>query len=100
MVNSIITATGSYIPSAVIPNTYFLENEFYDADGIKIDRPNPEIIAKLNEITDIKERRYVTDELTTSDIASIAAEKALKDEDRENLLHRLTHDIGLRLVAE
>jgi 3-oxoacyl-[acyl-carrier-protein] synthase-3 len=85
MANSIITATGSYIPSAVIPNTHFLENEFYDADGIKLEQPNPEIIAKLNEITGIEERRYVTDELTTSDIASIAAEKALEGEDRESL---------------
>ena len=63
MVNSIITATGSYIPPAVIPNTHFLENEFYDADGIKHERPNPEIIAKLKEITGIEERRYVTEEL-------------------------------------
>ena len=85
MVNSIITATGSYIPSAVIPNTHFLENEFYDADGIKLERPNPEIIAKLNDITGIEERRYVTEELTTSDIAVIAAEKALEGEDKEKL---------------
>ena len=85
MVNSIITATGSYIPSAVIPNTHFLENEFYDAEGNKLERPNPEIIAKLNEITGINERRYVTDELTTSDIATIAAQKALEGEDRESL---------------
>ena len=85
MVNSIITATGSYIPSAVIPNTHFLENEFYDADGIKLERPNPEIIAKLKEITGIEERRYVTDELTTSDIAAMAAEKALEGEDKESL---------------
>ncbi len=85
MVNSIITATGSYIPPAVIPNTHFLDNEFYGADGIKVERSNPEIIAKLNEITGIEERRYVTDELTTSDIASIAAENALEGEDRESL---------------
>ena len=85
MANSIIIATGSYIPSAVIPNTHFLENEFYDADGTKLERPNPEIIAKLNEITGIKERRYVTEELTTSDIAAIAAEKALEGKDKESL---------------
>lgn len=85
MVNSVITATGSYIPPTVIPNTHFLENEFYDAAGIRLQRTNPEIIAKLNEITGITERRYVTDELTTSDIASIAAEKALEGEDRESL---------------
>jgi len=85
MANSIITATGSYIPTAAIPNSHFLANEFYGADGIKLERPNPEIIAKLNEITGIKERRYVTDELTTSDIATIAAERALEGQDKESL---------------
>ena len=85
MVHSIIKSTGSYLPAAVIPNTHFLKNEFYDEDGNRLDRPNPEIIAKLNEITEIEERRYVTDDLITSDIATIAAEKALEDEDRENL---------------
>ena len=44
-----------------------------------------EIIAKLEEITGIEERRYVTEELTTSDIAAIAAEKALEGEDKESL---------------
>jgi 3-oxoacyl-[acyl-carrier-protein] synthase-3 len=85
MANSIITATGSYIPTAAIPNSHFLANEFYGADGIKLERPNPEIIAKLNEITGIKERRYVIDELTTSDIATIAAERALEGQDKESL---------------
>jgi 3-oxoacyl-[acyl-carrier-protein] synthase-3 len=85
MVHSIIKSTGSYLPAAVIPNTHFLKNEFYDEDGNRLDRPNPEIIAKLNEITEIEERRYVTEDLITSDIATIAAEKALEDEDRENL---------------
>ena len=85
MIHTIIKSTGSYIPAAVIPNTYFLENEFFDEDGNRLDRPNPEIIDKLNEITDIEERRYVTEDLNTSDIAAIAAKKALEDEDRENL---------------
>ncbi|MHC4245070.1 MAG: 3-oxoacyl-ACP synthase III family protein, partial [Planctomycetota bacterium] len=85
MANSIITATGSYIPPAKIPNTYFLENEFYGTDGNKLERSNSEIIKKLNEITGIRERRYVTDDLTTSDIASIAAKTALEGVDKESL---------------
>ena len=60
MANSIIVATGSYIPPAAIPNTNFLDNEFYGADGIRLERPNPEIIKKLHEITGIKERRPLT----------------------------------------
>jgi len=85
MPNSIITASGSYLPPSRIPNHHFLGKEFYGPDGIKFERPNPDIIKKLYEITGIRERRYVTDELTTSDIASLPAEKALKGIDRESL---------------
>jgi len=85
MANTIITATGSYIPPTAIPNTHFLDNEFYGADGVRLERPNPEIIRKLYEITGIKERRHVTDGLNTSDIAYMAAKQALDDVDRESL---------------
>ena len=85
MANSVITATGSYLPPATIPNKHFLSNEFYGADGNKLTRPNPEIIKKLFEITGIRERRYVTNEHSTSDIAYLAAVNALEGLDRENL---------------
>lgn len=85
MANSVITATGSYLPEVTIPNEHFLRNEFYGPDGEKLTRPNSEIIKKLYEITGIRERLYVTDEYTTSDIAYLAAEKALEDFDRESL---------------
>jgi 3-oxoacyl-[acyl-carrier-protein] synthase-3 len=85
MANSIIIATGSYIPPAVIPNTHFLDNEFYAKDGQKLERSNADIIKKLQEITEIKERRYVTDDLTTSDIAYMAAKEALEGIDKESL---------------
>jgi 3-oxoacyl-[acyl-carrier-protein] synthase-3 len=85
MPNSIITATGSYIPALKIPNDYFLAHDFYGADGEKLDKPNIDLIKKLEEITCIQERRYVTDDLTTSDIAFIAAERALEGTDRETL---------------
>jgi 3-oxoacyl-[acyl-carrier-protein] synthase-3 len=85
MVNSIIAATGSYIPPATIPNKHFLDNEFYGDDGSKLERSNPEIIKKLCDITGIRERRYVTDGLTTSDIACMAAREALHGIDKETL---------------
>jgi 3-oxoacyl-[acyl-carrier-protein] synthase-3 len=85
MANSIIVATGSYIPHATIPNTHFLGNEFYGNDGNKLERSNPDIIQKLNEITGIRERRYVSDDLVTSDIACLAAEEALDGIDKESL---------------
>ncbi len=85
MPNSIITATGSYIPALKIPNEHFLAHDFYGADGEKLDKSNIDLIKKLEEITRIQERRYVTDDLTTSDIAFIAAERALEGTDRETL---------------
>jgi len=85
MPNSIITATGSYIPPVKIPNEYFLGHEFFGTDGKKLDRQNPEIIEKFQEITCIDERRYVTDDLNTSDIAFLAAQQALEGVDQESL---------------
>jgi 3-oxoacyl-[acyl-carrier-protein] synthase-3 len=85
MLNSIIVATGSYIPPAIIPNQHFLGHEFYGENGHKLQRSNADIIKKLYEITDIRERRYVTDDLTTSDIASMAAKEALNGIDKESL---------------
>ena len=85
MPNSIITGTGNYIPSSKIPNRHFLGHEFYRSDGIKIKKATIDIINKLEEITCINERRYVTDDLNTSDIAFVAAERALENTDRESL---------------
>ena len=75
---SIISGTGSYIPSRRIPNEAFLTNEFYDRAGMPLEKTNPELINKFHAITSIKERRYVTDDLTTSDIAYYAGLDAVK----------------------
>ncbi|MBW2200381.1 MAG: ketoacyl-ACP synthase III [Deltaproteobacteria bacterium] len=85
MLNSIITRTGSYIPTLRIPNKHFLSHDFYGADGIKLQKSNDEIIHKLQEITYINERRYVTDELNTSDIAFRAAKQTIENTDKESL---------------
>jgi len=75
---SVIKGTGSYIPTQHIRNEDFLTNEFYDIDGTKLDKTNEEIIEKFLEITTIEERRYVTSNLTTSDISYFAALDAIK----------------------
>jgi 3-oxoacyl-[acyl-carrier-protein] synthase-3 len=85
MTTSIITGTGCYIPPLKVPNRQFLENEFYQADGIRVPKNNEDIVNKLQEITCIRERRYVEDDLTTSDMAYLAAESALAGIDRESL---------------
>lgn len=85
MTNSIISRTGCYIPPLNVPNRHFLKNRFYQADGTPMPNTNEGIVKKLEEITCIKERRYVEKDLTTSDMAYLAAEKALEGIDRESL---------------
>lgn len=95
MPNAIITATGSYLPPRVIPNSSFLDQRFYGPDGKRLERPNPAIVAKLEEITGIQERRYATAEMTTSDLALAAAERALEGMDREDLDYLIVaHNFG------
>lgn len=79
--NTIIKGTGSYIPTKVIKNVDFINQDFYDANKEKLDDSGENIIRKFNEITGISERRYLNDHQTVSDIAFIAAEKAIKNAD-------------------
>jgi len=74
---SVITGTGNYIPTKCIGNKDFLLNEFYDSDGKKLPKENQEIIDKFFEITTIEERRYISDDLVTSDMACYAAIEAI-----------------------
>ncbi|MEL7117897.1 MAG: ketoacyl-ACP synthase III [Bacteroidota bacterium] len=75
---SVITGTGSYIPAQKIDNEYFLEHDFFDARRERINKENIDIITKFKAITTIEERRYVKDELVTSDIAYLSAADALE----------------------
>lgn len=85
MIRSIVVSTGCYIPPETVSNAHFLSREFYGADGVRLQKPNPEIIEKLYNITGIRERRYVSDALTTTDMAFEAALKALEGIDKESL---------------
>ncbi|MBL4705962.1 MAG: ketoacyl-ACP synthase III [Flavobacteriales bacterium] len=94
---SIIEGTGSYIPTRVVKNSDFLNHEFYDQSGEKIEKDNAEIIEKFQQITQIDERRYVTDDLVTSDIGFFAAEDALSSSntDKESLDYIIVaHNFG------
>lgn len=75
---SVIKGTGSYLPCNPVPNEDFLQNEFYDTKGNKIETPTREIIEKFRVITGIDERRYISTEKVTSDIACLAAEQAIR----------------------
>ncbi|HLS29506.1 MAG TPA: ketoacyl-ACP synthase III, partial [Flavobacteriaceae bacterium] len=75
----VITGVGSYIPEIIKKNTDFLDNVFVDKKGTLIDQPNEVVVDKLRKITGIEERRYAREDQVASDIASIAAERAIKD---------------------
>ena len=86
---SVITGTGSYIPSKLVKNEHFLATEFYDSDEKKLD--------KFLEITTIAERHYISDQKVTSDIAYFAAVEAIKsaDIDKEELDYIIVaHNFG------
>jgi 3-oxoacyl-[acyl-carrier-protein] synthase-3 len=75
---SVITGTGSYIPSKNVKNEDFTTQEFYETNGTKITKSSSEITDKFLEITTIAERKYVTDDLKTSDLAYFAAKDAIE----------------------
>ncbi|MDR3669656.1 MAG: ketoacyl-ACP synthase III [Holophaga sp.] len=77
-----IIGTGSCIPTRAVLNEDFLGQPFFETYG-KPFAPEavPRLVAKLKEITDIAERRYVTDDLVASDLAFQAGAKALASAD-------------------
>lgn len=74
-----ISGSGSYIPTEIVSNIDFAQHVFLNDDGSPFPHPNDVVAQKFLEITGIRERRYVTDDLLTSDIAVIAAQKAIND---------------------
>lgn len=95
--NTIITGTGSYIPTEVVTNPDFAGSTFYDVNNVAFDISHEEISEKFHAITGISERRYVSADLNSSDMAFFAAEKAIQDAgiDPEELDHIIVaHDFG------
>ncbi|MCC9041682.1 ketoacyl-ACP synthase III [Myroides sp. M-43] len=92
-----IISSGSYIPTKVINNTTFDQFDFRDEHGNPLKDSNARTAYKLQQITGIEERRYVEDNLVSSDIATIASENAIKKAgiDRESLDYIiLAHNFG------
>jgi 3-oxoacyl-[acyl-carrier-protein] synthase III len=97
MWRSVITGTGSYIPEVIKKNSDFANQSFYSEDNTAITIEPHIIIDKFQKITGIAERRYVTHELNNSDIAALAAKKAIDDSaiDAETLdLIIVAHNFG------
>ena len=76
-----ITGSGCYIPTEIVSNKDFAQHVFLNDDGTPFPHPNDIVAEKFLEITGIQERRYVTDDLLTSDIAFLAAQKAIENAD-------------------
>ncbi len=78
-------------------NEDFLDHKFYTPEGDGFDDHPEIIIRKFQKITGISERRYVSDDLNTSDIATLAAEKAIENAgiDKETLDYIIVaHNFG------
>lgn len=95
---SVIVGTGRFVPSRRILNQDFMGSEFYQGYGEAIDpTTNSTVLEKFEGITEIAERRYVTDDQVASDIAWSSAEEALRSSgiDRETLDYIIVaHNFG------
>jgi 3-oxoacyl-[acyl-carrier-protein] synthase-3 len=78
MFRSVITGSGSYIPTHTQTNQDFLEHTFYNNQQA-LAATASEIVRKFKAITGIEERRYVTNDQIASDIGGLAAQMALAD---------------------
>jgi len=72
-----ITGIGSYIPEVKVSNTDFSQHEFLNDDGTPFAYTNDVVIGKFKSITGIEERRYADENLVTSEMAFLAAQKAI-----------------------
>lgn len=79
MLRSVITGTGSYIPPDIQSNKAFFEHVFYTDKQTLLAVPSPEVVEKFRQITGISNRRYATNDMTTSDLATLAAAKAIEN---------------------
>ena len=74
-----ITGIGSFIPEIEVKNTDFGQHHFLNEDGTPLIQTNEVVIGKFKDITGIDERRYVNDNMVSSDMALIAAQRAIEN---------------------
>ena len=76
---TVITGTGCYIPEFIKTNQDFTGHVFYAEDNSALDIEPHIIVEKFKKITGIEERRYANDDIDASDMAAIAAKKAIEN---------------------
>lgn len=74
-----ITGVGSFIPENVVNNTDFADHIFLNEDGTPLSQPNDVVIGKFKDITGIAARRYLDDDMSSSDMAFIAGKRAIEN---------------------
>mgnify|MGYP001274372084 CR=1 FL=1 len=79
MLRTVITGSGSFIPEDRVTNRDFSTHDFFGEDHHRINTPAEEVVRKFQDITGIEERRYARQDMKTSDIALIAAQRAIED---------------------
>ena len=79
MLCSVITGTGSFIPSDIQSNRDFFQHVFYTESSHRLDIPSSEVIEKFQKITGISSRRYAPAHMNASDLAVCAARKAIEN---------------------
>lgn len=67
------------MPERVIENSYFLDRQFMDENGVVNPKPVEEIVAKLEAITGIKSRRYISEKGDSVPLMVAAAQNAIAD---------------------
>lgn len=76
---TVITGTGCYIPDFVKTNRDFAGHNFYAEDNTALEQAPAVIVEKFKKITGIEERRYAAADMDSSDMAAIAAQRAIED---------------------
>lgn len=76
--NTVITGTGSFIPSTVVSNAAFTKQVFFEKDHSLVDSSGEEVTRKFRDITGIYERRWAEPTVNNADMAAKAALEAIK----------------------
>ena len=76
---SSIKGSGHALPTHQVKNEDFLNHQFFTKAGEKNTKPSRDIVQKLEEISGIRERRYIGEDEESIDILVEASQKALTD---------------------
>jgi 3-oxoacyl-[acyl-carrier-protein] synthase-3 len=96
-VQSVLVATGSYIPELKINNKHFLTHTFFEKDGSVIKKDVSVIVDKFKSITGIEDRCYALPNQKASDLGYLAALQAFESSgiDRESIDYIIVaHNFG------